>query len=190
MCCSRPATRTRSHHSYAQARVSRLLSFGVRPHNRGAMDQSYAVWRLLVDPSVDLIVGLTAVDIADRFVLLFSRAWCRMPPAVQNALACAWQSFEGGCAKFSLVHDIDLPGDHPAVRTYGNYSAELGRFDFSPAGVRTMVDPFVETLVAHELAHCFLGHSGGYSPQNEDEADALVTSWGFPMRDFRTFLGH
>jgi hypothetical protein len=153
------------------------------------MDHSYGIWRLLVDPSVDLTVGSTAADIADSFIKSFRATWSCLAPAVQSALIDRWQSFEGGCPKFFLLHDIDLPDENPGIRTYGNYSSELGRFDFSPAGVRELPDRFLEALIAHELAHCFLGHTGGYSPRNEAETDALIASWGFPMEEFRAFLG-
>ena len=148
------------------------------------MDESFGNWPLLNDLVVRAI-GSTAQDTAPRFVELYRATWSRVPDAVQNALAETWQSSEDRSATFYLLDDLD---DHaPGIGTYGIYSSPA-RFNFSAAKVRNLPDCLVEALIAHKLAHCFLGHTGDYSTANEDNADELVASWGFPVRELRVFL--
>jgi hypothetical protein len=54
---------------------------------------------------------------------------------------------------------------------------------FFDVAVRGLPRPLRDALLAHELAHVYqaaTGHEFG-----EDDADRLVTAWGFPMRALR-----
>jgi hypothetical protein len=154
------------------------------------MDESLGNWPLLHDHDHGLsvmlrAVGVAAQETAPRFVDLFRATWSRLPTAVHEDLARTWQSSEDGSAEVYLFHDLV---DHaPGIGTYGIHSGPA-RFDFSAAKLRHMPDRLFEALIAHELAHCFLGHTGDYSTAHEVDADTLVSSWGFPMGELRVFL--
>jgi hypothetical protein len=149
------------------------------------MGESFGMWSLLHDPRVMLTVGSAAQDTASRFVELFRATWSRLPTEVQKALAQTWKSSDDGFPNFFLVYDLD---DHaPGVGTYAIHSGQA-RFDFSAIKLRDLPNGLAEALIAHELAHCFLRHAGDYSTDHEDEADAVVESWGFPMGELRTLI--
>ena len=149
------------------------------------MNESPGFWPLLNGSTIRLTAYSGAHDYAPRFAALFRASWSRLPVAAQGTLIGKWQSSDDGSPTFVLCDDLE---DHAAgIGTYGIHSGQA-RFDFSAAKLRDMPDRLVETLIAHELAHCALGHTGDYSTAYEDEADKLVTSWGFPMVELRDFL--
>jgi hypothetical protein len=140
------------------------------------------IWRLLIDPRVHLEVRPNAHGAASRFVELFRATWAGVPADIQNALVAAWQRSGDDYPRFFLSEDLE--NHAPEVGTYGIYGAP-GLFDFSATKITAMEDGLAEALIAHELAHCFLGHTGDYSAAHEEETDDLVESWGFPMGELR-----
>ena len=149
------------------------------------MSVSPGFWPLLNGSTMRLMAYPDAQDCAPKFSNLFRATWSRLPVSVQNTLIAKWEASDDGCPTFVLHYDLD---DHAlGIGTYGVHS-DQARFDFSAVKLRKMPDRLVETLIAHELGHCVLGHTGDYLAAHESEADTLVSSWGFPMNELREFL--
>jgi len=53
----------------------------------------------------------------------------------------------------------------------------------------TLTTDFLEASIAHEVAHCWLGHKSNYHIKvKEQEADNLAITWGFNVKGLNEYL--
>lgn len=115
-----------------------------------------------------------------RFVCAFVTVWRRLPPWDQDLLVRHWFA-RGEHPRIVLTYLQDHPEEGPTLAECSQGGRSIC---FDPRWFDGLTDAFLQTLIAHELAHAVEWSRGG-DYRNETATDALVERWGYPMAALR-----
>ena len=129
-----------------------------------------------VIPNRPLTIDVGCGD-GDRFVRLFTSAWSELPNAVRKEVITHWTKEENSYVSLELSN---------AWKNCKSRDAEVSlagcEMKFNAAEVDRMPEDVVKSLIAHEFAHVYqyaVGISGRKNDELEDNAEELISNWGF-----------